>query len=314
MTSAYSESRFEFAGGESHKDSGTPSNEHSMQDLTQKIAELPWSGLIPVVVVFLTGVVMWASGRRVLRIVFAAAGVLVGTVLGLAANEVDRIAGIGMPAWSVILITAVLLGIIAAAAYRLVLAASIGLLLACLVPLGVLTAIELTGGTIERDAITVQEPVATVEPDWFAQWLDAADQELPPAEAEPTMIHDTATEDLGRWSERVQRVWTVLTELPGEAWANTPLPRRWILLAGAASGAVLGLFVGAAAPVISASMVTALGGSLLLLSSGWTMALKLRAPEQFLPGSTLQWLLWWMVAAVIGHFLQWIFRSKPADK
>ncbi|MEE8458907.1 MAG: hypothetical protein V3S08_03485, partial [Phycisphaerales bacterium] len=82
----------------------------------------------------------------------------------------------------------------------------------------------------------------------------------------------------------------------------------------AASGGVLGLFLGAAAPAISASIVTALGGSLLLLSSGWTIALRLHAPEQWLPHTTPQWLLWWMVAAVIGLCLQWIFRSKPADK
>ena len=284
-----------------------------MQELTQKIAELPWSGLIPVVVIFLTGVVMWASGRRVLRVVFAASGLLVGSVLGLAANEVDRVAAVGMPAWSVILIAAVVLAVIAAAAYRLVLAASIGVLLAGLIPLSVLATIDVSGG-IGSDVVTVQQPVATAEPDWFEQWLDEADKQVPPTEAQATEINATATEELGQWTVRVRRVWTAFTQLPGEAWDNTSPPLRWILLAGTASGAVLGLFVGAAAPVLSASIVTALGGSLLLLGSGWTMALKLRAPEQFLPTSTLQWLLWWMVAAVIGLFLQWIFRAKPADK
>jgi len=284
-----------------------------MQDLTQKITELPWSGLIPVVAIFLTGVVMWASGRRVLRVVFAASGLLVGSVLGLAAIEVDRVAAIGMPGWSVVLIAAVVLAVIATAAYRLVLAASIGVLLACLIPLGVMATIDLSGG-IGADQLIVQEPVATAEPDWFEKWLDEADQQVPPVEAESTQINATAIEDLGRWRERVRRVSTVFTELPGEAWANTAGPLRWILLAGTASGAMLGLFVGAAAPVLSASIVTALGGSLLLLGSGWTMALKLHAPEQFLPTSTLQWLVWWMVAAVIGLFLQWIFRAKRTDK
>lgn len=284
-----------------------------MQELTQKIAELPWSGLIPVVVVFLTGLVMWASGRRVLRVVFAASGLLVGSVLGLAAMEVDRITAIGMPGWSVVLIAAVLLAVVAATAYRLVLAASIGVLLAGLIPLSVVATINFSGG-IEGDQIAVQMPVATAEPDWFEQWLDEANQQVPPIEAEPIEIKATATEDVGRWRERVLQVWTVFTELPGEAWANTAGPLRWILLAGTASGAVLGLFVGAAAPVLSASIVTALGGSLLLLGSGWTMALKLHVSEQLLPTSTLQWLVWWMVAAVIGLFLQWIFRAKPADK
>ncbi len=112
----------------------------------------------------------------------------------------------------------------------------------------------------------------------------------------------------------MRRVYTATLELPGQVWADTTGSLRWILLAGAASGAVLGLFLGAAAPAISASIVTALGGSLLLLSSGCAMALKLRTPEQWLPSTTAQWLLWWMVAAIIGLGLQWIFRTKPADK
>ena len=286
-----------------------------MQELTQKIAELPWTGLIPVAVVFVVGLIMWASGRRVLRTVFAAAGILVGCVVGLAASEVDRVIATGMPAWSVVVIGAVLLGIVAAAAYRLVLAASIGLLLAGLIPLGVLAASEMGAVTIEDDGgITVQQPMATAVPDWWDQWLTDSDAPTPDEPVEPPPAAAPAAEDLPSWSERVRRVYTASIELPGQVWEGTTGPLRWILLAGAASGAVLGLFLGAAAPAISASIVTALGGSLLLLGSGCAMALKLRAPEQWLPTSTTQWLLWWMAAAVIGLGLQWIFRTKPADK
>lgn len=289
-----------------------------MQDLTQRIADLPWTGLIPVAVVFVVGLLMWASGRRVLRTVFAAAGILVGCVMGLAASEVDQVIATGMPAWSVVVFGAVLLGIVAAVAYRLVLAASIGLLLAGLIPLGVLVASEMGAVTIQDDGgITVQQPMAAASPDFLDEWLNEISA---PAEAgtkadpmEPTPATASAAEDLPIWGERVRRAYTTVLELPGHMWDGTSGSLRMILLAGAASGAVMGLFLGAAAPAISASIVTALGGSLLLLGSGCAMALKLRAPEQWLPTTTSQWLLWWMVAAVIGLGLQWIFRTKPAD-
>jgi hypothetical protein len=121
-------------------------------------------------------------------------------------------------------------------------------------------------------------------------------------------------DELPAWGERVRRFVALFTVLPKQVWEGTSGPLRWIVVASAASGGVLGLFLGAAAPAISASIVTALGGSLLLLSSGWTIALRLHAPEQWVPDTTPKWLLWWMVAAVIGLCLQWIFRSKPADK
>ena len=286
-----------------------------MQETTQKIAELPWTGLIPVAVFFLLGLVMWSSGRRTLRTVFAAAGLLVGCVIGLAATDVERVTEIGMPNWSVVLIGGVVIGIAALAAYRLVLAASIGVLLAALIPLGVVTAAEMGDVRIDEGTISFQQPLATGEPDWWDEWLDDAEAAAPLIEAlEPIPASTSAVDELPQWSERVRRFVSLFSELPKQVWESTSGPLRWIVVASAASGGVLGLFLGAAAPAISASIVTALGGSLLLLASGSTIALRLHAPEQWLPHTTPQWLLWWMVAAVIGLCLQWIFRTKPADK
>ena len=286
-----------------------------MQETTQRIAELPWTGLIPVAVLFLLGLVMWSSGRRTLRTVFAAAGLLVGCVLGLAATDVQRVIDIGMPNWSVVLIGGVVIGVIALAAYRLVLAASIGVLLAALIPLGVVTAAEMGAVRIDEGTISFQQPLATGEPDWWDEWLDDAEAAAPLIEAlEPIPASTSAVDELPQWSERVRRFVSLFSELPKQMWESTSGPLRWIVVASAASGGVLGLFLGAAAPAISASIVTALGGSLLLLASGSTIALRLHAPEQWLPHTTLQWLMWWIVAAVIGLCLQWIFRTKPADK
>lgn len=288
-----------------------------MQDTLQRIADLPWTGLIPVAVTLLLGLIMWTSGRRALRTAFAAGGLLAGCLLGLAVGDVPRVVETGLPTWAVVLICGVVLGIVALAAYRLVLAASIGVLLASLIPLGVLTASDMGFINIQNGSITEQPPLATGEPDWLDQWLESEAATSPPVvAAEPTAADASATAELPKWGERVRRFYALIAELPKHVWDTTADsgPLRWIIVASAASGGVLGLFLGAAAPSISAAIVTALGGSLLLLSSTWTIALKLHVPEQWVPHTTPQWLLWWMVAAVIGLGLQWIFRAKPADK
>jgi hypothetical protein len=60
-------------------------------------------------------------------------------------------------------------------------------------------------------------------------------------------------------------------------------------------------------------VVTALGGSFLLIGSGCTVAARF-LPAAILPQSAVAWLTWWAAAAVIGLGLQWMFRPKPADK
>ena len=85
-------------------------------------------------------------------------------------------------------------------------------------------------------------------------------------------------------------------------------------MAALAVGGLLGLVLGAAAPGASASVVTALGGSLLLLGCAFTIAARLKAPDNLIPSTSAAWTSWWLVTAVIGLGLQWIFRRKHADK
>src|SRR5262245_50317949 len=59
----------------------------TMKDLTQMFQELPWSGLIPVILVVLMGLLLWAGGRKALRAGFAIIGLLVGGLCGLVLGD-----------------------------------------------------------------------------------------------------------------------------------------------------------------------------------------------------------------------------------
>lgn len=298
-----------------------------MEQLRSTIADLPWLGMIPVALAFLFGLVVWAAGRRVLKTGFGAAGLVTGVVAGLAASHVEIVSSTGVPPWVLAVVGAALLGLVAALLYRLVLAATIGVLLGGLVPLGVWAAVQLgwvplePGRPIPQSALASDAPATSAQGDELDKWLDdvlgassapledqaGASAEAPAKEA----VASSAT----AWLEWLQRIADAAAAAPKAAWEQSPQPLRWTMVAAAAVGILLGLVLGAAAPTLSASAVTALGGSLLLLASAWVMAIKLGAGEgPWIPSSSIAFLGWWMVAAVIGLGVQWMIRPTRADK
>ncbi len=295
-----------------------------MQDLTQRIAELPWAAMLPVGLLFLVGLVLWATGRRVLRTVFAAAGLLTGIVVGLALSEHERVASLNIPTWAVTVAAALLLAIVAAAAYRLVLAASVAALLGLVAPLGVFTAAEMGAVTIEQGEMIVQPPLPAGEPDWWQDVLEHGaetpqvaeiDEALEALGAAVVETSETETEQqLPLWRRWTERARTVAVDVTTGVWDRSPQPLRWIMAASMAVGLLLGLFLGAAAPSMSAAILTALSGSLLLIGTSWTVVTRAGWTADWMPSSTPQWLAWWLIAAVIGLGVQWMFRAKRADK
>lgn len=302
-----------------------------MEELTRTIQELPWLGMIPVALVFLLGLVLWAAGRRVLRTGFAAGGLLAGIAAGLAAANIEAIATLGVPPWTIALAAAVIVAIVCAVLYRIVLAATIGVLLGGLVPLGVWTGVDL--GWFQSDARPAQAALPSDPPPagndsvaaqddeinrWLDDWFGAGGAEPGPSaaaeEPKPT-IEETAVRSAATWLEWLREATDAAVEAPKVAWAQMSQPLRWSLVAAAGVGVLLGLILGAAAPSLSASMVTALGGALLLLVSGWITAIRLGAGDwPGMPSNAVSWLAWWVAAAVIGLGVQWTIRPKRADK
>ena len=303
-----------------------------MEDLTQTILELPPPGLIPVVLLLLVGLVLWAAGRRVLRTGFAAAGLIFGGVMGWAAGGLDIVARMQVPAWVFAAVAAVVAALIFAAAYRLVLAAVIALLLAALAPLSVWTAAEMGALPMRGGGPGAQEPLfasslqqSDTGPDTdLDRWLEEmfGTPGVPVEETEPVIDEQDRTppppDDDGEanvWSQWWTNARVVFVDLLRTGWKKSPEPLRWSVVAAAAVGGLLGLVLGAAAPSLSAAVVTALGGSGIMLTSSLTLATRVEALQgPWMPTTPTAWLAWWVAIAVIGLGIQWMLRAKRADK
>ncbi len=311
-----------------------------MQDLIQKAADLPWAGLLPVGAVFILGLVLWVAGRPVLRPVFIAIGLIAGGLSGVELGVMPQVANLSVPLWCWAVAGAIIASLLAALAYRVILVVAIGSLLAALAPLLVWTAVEMNLIHIDgtgpapmqevlarpgepTDAPSIEPVPAQPEPTETGTIVPApADGAAPPeaiglmplaADAEPSESTEIAATAPAQWKRWITGTAQYVSQSGRAAWDESPASLRWALAAAAAVGALLGLLVGASAPSFSASVVTALGGSFLLIGSGCTVAARF-LPAALLPQSAVAWLTWWAAAAVIGLGLQWMFRPKPADK
>jgi hypothetical protein len=300
-----------------------------MEELTQTILELPWPGLIPVGLLLLVGLLLWAAGRRVLRTGFGAAGLVLGGVLGWAAGGLDVVAAMNVPAWVFAAVAAVVAALIFAAAYRLVLAAAVAVLLAALAPLAVWTASEVGAVRLGGQEAVAQQPLLRGSPAdeggeptndlerWVEEVLGTGGDRSEPVigEEETPAPPPEGDDDTGVWRAWWDSASEVLIELPRRVWTETAGPLRWTILAAAAVGGLLGLVLGAAAPAFSAAVVTALGGSMIMLASAWTLAAKVQLPQgPWVPTTPTAWLIWWLVLSVIGLGVQWTLRARRADK
>ncbi len=298
-----------------------------MQDLIQKAADLPWAGLLPVGAVFILGLVLWVAGRPVLRPVFIAIGLIAGGLGGVELGVMPQVANFSVPLWCWGVAGAIIAALLAALAYRVILVVAIGSLLAALAPLLVWTAVEMNLIPIDGSGATpLQEVLARPGEPADAPTLEPLPSQpeptetgtivpvpAPPPDAEPSESPEIAATAPAQWKRWITGTARYVSQSGQAAWDESPASLRWALAAAAGVGALLGLLVGASAPSFSASVVTALGGSFLLIGSGCTVAARF-LPAALLPQSATAWLAWWAVAAVIGLGLQWMFRPKPADK
>ena len=291
-----------------------------MSDLSQTILDAPTASLIPVGLLFVCGLVLWMAGRRVVRPGFAAIGIILGGALGFG---VGNAGDLGVDPWVAAGTGAVVMGLIAALAYRFALAAVIGLLFAALAPLSVRTAADF--GAFDFATPEGQQPLF-VEAQELQEGLGEGDASATEAGLSP---------ELTEWLEGVFTVDPAVDldpqDLPGplptlvalvgeagrlarSAWEQSPAALRGSLLAAAVIGAMLGFVVGTAAPVFSASAVSALGGSAICLASAWIMATRLgKGDVGWMPHSATVWTAVWLITATVGTGIQWTFRSKRAD-
>ena len=306
-------------------------NEH----LQSAISDLSPLGLIPIGLLFFCGLLLWVAGRRVMRVGFAATGLIAGGLLGA---TIGNAGDLGVAPWVVGASGALILAVVASLAYRLALAGAVGLLFATLAPLGVWTANEQdlivfrTGETVEQEALALAEPPQVeppqVEPDPAVDaeavqqtidtlrdaLVDSVDQILA-SEKAATLSVSAGADDVDAEEPEVTAPLREAWRVARDGWYEAEAPLKGLLVAACAFGAMLGFVVGTGAPGFSAIVVSSLGGSFLILSTGWVMGARTFLANGLLDKLTpTTWTLLWLITSVLGLGIQWIFRPKRADK
>jgi hypothetical protein len=300
-----------------------------MSELSQAIQNLPLAGLIPVVLLIIVGIILWAAGRRVLRAGFAAAGLIIGGAVGWILSEA---VGLGLSPWVGAAVIGIILACVAALMYRVAVAAALALVFGIAAPMAVVTVAEIQG--VDKSVLkpVESEPAggpAAGEPDELDRFFgESPSQEgaSPPGEQRPISPPAAAAEggggtdlDLSKEAaERLQQARSYAEQvLEGLRawWDETPQKLRPAIIGAAVGGILLGVLFGALAPNLSAAVVTSFGGALLWLSGLRIVVTQLGEPvANWLP-SQATWLLGlWLIISLVGVAIQWMFRPKPADK
>jgi hypothetical protein len=293
-----------------------------MSELSQAIQDLPLAGLIPVVLLIIVGIILWAAGRRVLRAGFAAAGLILGGAVGWVLGNALTL---GVSPWITAAVLGIIVACIAALMYRVAVAGALALVFGIAAPMAVVTVAEIQGvdksilQPIETEPDDGPAPRELDELDRFFGDEDPLDGEgpiSPPGEAgdDGAGEIDLSEEAAERLQQARSYAEQVLAGLQAW-WDETPEKLRPAIIGAVVGGILLGVLFGALAPTLSAAVVTAFGGSLLWLSGLRIVVTQIGEPvTNWLP-SQATWLLGlWLIISLIGVAIQWMFRPKPADK
>jgi hypothetical protein len=281
-----------------------------MNDLAQTIQQMPWTAMAPVGLLMVLGLLLWARGRKVLRTGFALAGLIVGGAAGWVLGESLNI---GIPPWVTAIMTGILLCCVAALAYRFAMGVALALVLGAAAPLSVLTLHEWKGvpsqSALDKMNEQSADAIASVKADGDA------------AKATVRNALDNAELALGLEEDKNEQLELLRTyaqqlfDAVHVEWGKTPESLRPTLIASGVIGFVIGGLLGVLFPAVSASIVTAFGGSMLWLGSAHILLLRAGAGDSFfMPRSSMTWLMVWLAASIIGLALQWILRGKPEPK
>lgn len=312
-----------------------------VDNIAQAINEMPTAAMIPVGLALITGLLLWAAGRKILLAAFAAIGLIIGVAAGWVIGEL--IALEGMEIWIPTIVGGAIFACIAALASRLVVALALALTLGIAAPLVTMTISQMADTSDSGQESASPATVETLEElqlpdaaDWLKNYDPDDNSQTPPpvdkdAQSEPDeplsvdLPMELGAAALGEsleipeeallYVDHIKHIASQLLTSVENNWQNTPSTSRSMVVGSGIVGLLLGMFLGVLARNFSAVVVTAFSGSLLWLSCAWTLANHFRVPEgPWMPGSSASWLMWWMVTAVIGLAIQWTMRRKRADK
>ena len=295
-----------------------------MNGISTSIGADPFAGVVPVVLLIVAGLLLWAAGRRVLRGGFAAVGLVVGGSAGWVMGQAWEL---DVLPWIPALIGGLIAAILAVLVYRMALATALAGLCAIAGPVMVVTVGEMRGLTASDAASTGAGDQSTPawnegkkpEPDDASGWLSRDPAEtigleqlegLAEAGIEGLGLGEEASARLGHAATRLEQ----LAEEGSAWWQRTPPALRPAIIAAALTGGLVGILLAALAPAFGASIVSSFGGSLLWLGGGRVLVAGTGvAGEGWIPTSAAIVLAVWLITALVGIAIQWTFRPGPAD-
>ena len=314
--------------------------------ITDLIEQIPDSVHGIVVGAFLSGLVIWAFGHRLVRPMMVLAGLVAGSALGFL---VIGFLPETIPFWIPVAGGALVLGVFAIATYRLAMSWTLAVCLAIACPLGYYTYTEIAGTYAGQpgEEISVDELLGTSTNGGDGDASDAANDEngetSSPLEFSTEDLKKSAEEGIKRvkdilgqpgddtaggedpeerepakpiipesWRKSLRDTLSYLWTTAGDKWQDAPGGQKLGIVASTLAGLIGGFIAGVLMPSVSAAIVTAFSGSLIMLLSGFWLAAKLSLPgvDSVKPQSATASLSWWLGLAMLGLFMQIILRTR----
>jgi hypothetical protein len=306
------------------------------QSWAEFISALSPEWMIALGAVGVAGLVLWGCGRRILRPALVLCGCAIGAATGYV---VGAAVPLPVPAWTLPLGGATVMAIFAWILYRPAMGVLLALLLGSAFPLGVLAWAEFRGvatfgevaastadsdiarGDSSHDAL-IDELKDTFE--LLQDANDAIDSARENAGDAGEARSGDPIDDVGRMADtggavsrlrdRLEAATAELRAAVAERWMTAPPGVRRSIVLSALCGVALGLLIGLSFPAVSASLVTALAGSAMMIGATYAAILRLgeRIPD-WMPDSSAVWLGAWIAATGFGLAVQWTLREKEAD-
>ncbi len=260
-------------------------------------------------IALVTGVMLWATGRRVLKPAFAVIGALLGGFLGHAtvpAVGFDEVFGFRGD-----IAGAVGGGMLGALAALLIFRLAIGVLASgVLAGLGILAAAVLIQmnpapppETVDSEASPFVEVRPTTPEEDEASRLPGGLGDLTLEDAQ------SAAADPGTFAK------DLFVGLKAEAWDPLSTQQRTLLAGGGFVGLLLGLGFSVFFPKKSTALVTAFAGAGIWLPSVYLIFQALEVPGRaILERSAVQWTAIWLVVSLTGLLIQTVGLKERKDK
>jgi len=279
----------------------------------QVSAALPAPMLVVFSMLLAVGVVVWLMGRSLARPACVLSGLALGAAGGLAATHLGSFRGLVM--LGIVVGGGIAGAVLAAMLFRLWVAIVGAVLLALIVPAGLIV----WHGTDPPSFAATQATEAADaggngdEADDAGEDGDGAIPGVSEVAAATTGKSDSGAIELA--AESLEGLHAKQSEAIGDWWAGLETTTRRRLMYGCGIGAAVGLVLGLLAPLTGAAIESAVAGAMLIFFPGRAL-LSHFFPEQagWLPQSPRWTVLWLCLITLAGFWLQWITTRKSADK